>query len=66
MLFGVQPSPVSREAPEPVTMAILSLSFASCVTPSAIDELIRFAIMSTFSTSNHLRAMPEAMSGLFW
>ena len=32
----------------------------------AIDELIRFAIMSTFSTSNHLRAIPKAMSDLFW
>jgi len=61
----VQPSPVSRDEPDPLTMAIRSFSFASCVTLSAIDELIRFAIISTLSTSNHLRAIPEAMSGLF-
>ena len=65
MLFGVQASPVRREAPEPLMMAILFFSLASCDTLSAIEELIRFAIMSTLSTSNHLRAMPEAMSGLF-
>ncbi len=66
MLLGVQASPVSRDAPEPLMMAILSFSLANWLTPKAIDELIRFAIMSTLSTSNHLRAMPEAMSGLFW
>jgi len=66
MLFGVQESPVSRDAPDPLMMAMRSFSLASCETLSAIEELIRFAIMSTLSTSNHLRAMPEAMSGLFW
>ena len=66
MLLGVQASPVSRDEPEPLMMAILSFSLASWLTLRAIDELIRFAIMSTLSTSNHLRAMPEAMSGLFW
>ncbi len=66
MLFGVQASPVAGRHRTPLMMAILSFSLANWLTPKAIDELIRFAIMSTLSTSNHLRAIPEAMSGLFW
>jgi hypothetical protein len=65
MLFGVHASLVRRDAPEPLMMAIRFFSFASWDTLSAIDELIRLAIMSTLSTSNHLRANAEAASGLF-
>ena len=46
-------------------MAIRFFSFASPETLSAIDELIRLPIISTWSTSNHLRASAEAISGLF-
>jgi hypothetical protein len=47
-------------------MAIRFFSFASWETLSAIEEFMRFAIMSTLSTSNHLRASADAVSGLFW
>ena len=66
MLFGVQPSPVSRDEPEPLTIATLFLSLAICATLSAMPELIRLAIMSTLSASYHSRALEAATSGLFW
>ena len=35
-------------------------------TASATDEVVNSMIASTPSRSYHCRAMPEAMSGLFW
>ena len=64
MLLGVQASPVMRDEPEPLTIAIRSFSFATVMTDKATPELIRSLIMRTFWVSNHSRALAAATSGL--
>ena len=41
-------------------------SAATGITAPAVEEETRSAMTSTFSSSNHLRAVFEAMSALFW
>jgi hypothetical protein len=55
---------VGRAAPE--LSITLFFSLVIWLTASATDEVGTSTITSTLSVSNHLRAMLEPMSGLFW
>ncbi len=50
----------------PVVMVIFFFSLDRPWTASATEEVVSSMIASTLSRSYHCRAMPEAMSGLFW
>ena len=47
-------------------MVIFFFSFDRPCTASATEEVVSSMIASTPSRSYHWRAIPEAMSGLFW
>src|ERR1700709_1248173 len=66
MVLGEHCSLVSRVEPDPVTISILFLDSATLETASATPELMTSVIRSTPPVSYHWRAIPEAMSGLFW
>jgi hypothetical protein len=64
-VFAVQALPVRSEVPALGSGVFLFLSFAISETASAMEEVGTSTIASTPSWSNHRRAMPAPMSGLF-
>jgi hypothetical protein len=63
---GEQAGPVRSAVPAPVLRSIMPFSWAILRTASATEEVPRPVIIFTPSTSNHLRAIAEPMSGLVW
>ena len=59
-------SPVNAVVAGPERSVIRFFSLAMGMTAPAVEEETRSAMTSTFSSSNHLRAVFEAMSALFW
>jgi hypothetical protein len=53
-------------APGPLSMMTLSAALATPIAESAGLEAATSISAVTWSTSNHLRAMEAARSGLFW
>jgi hypothetical protein len=66
MVLGEHCSLVSRVEPEPVTISIRFFDSATLETASATPELMTSVMRSTPPVSYHCRAIPVAMSGLFW
>jgi hypothetical protein len=66
MVVGEHCSLVSRVEPEPLTISMRFFASATLETASATPELITSVMRSTSPVSYHWRAMPVAMSGLFW
>jgi hypothetical protein len=63
--LGVQAFPVRSEVAAPESMNTLFLSAVSLAIARATPELGTSTMASTLSTSYHLVAMPDPMSGLF-
>jgi hypothetical protein len=54
------------EDPAPEPMTALFFSCATAITASATAEFGKSMMTSTWSESNHWRAIAEPTSGLFW
>ena len=66
MVLALQALPEMSELAAPVAMTALFFSRPMPETASATAEFDRSMIRSTPSRSNHWRAVPAAMSALFW
>ena len=65
MVLGEHFGPVRSEIAAPETRNTLFFSRATSLTASATPEFGTSTMASTWSTSNHCRAMLEPTSGLF-
>ena len=65
-VLGEQSLPVRSEVAAPVSRKALPFSRVTWLMASATDDVGTSTITSTPSESNHLRAMLEPTSGLFW
>src|SRR6185437_5530204 len=66
MVLGVHCELVSSEDPAPELSMMLFFSFTTLLTASATPEFSTSTNTSTLSVSIHRRAIPVAISGLFW
>ena len=66
MVFGEHFGPVRSELAGPEPRNTLFFSRVTSLTASATLEFGTSTITSTWSTSNHCRAMLAPTSGLFW